>query len=195
MECSWTPFASFRFIGAAGNNFSTFFETAIRASVAGCSRPVLTQRKWCPSPRHSLFHCAPAVASVRDSDMALFAGCPAPFACCGAQPLRRLCFLPQGWEGPNQITPSEISLRFFLRCSSPDKNRRQEDRPLPPPVLTATVFALCLKLFGVSNPVIAGYRKAEPGTAVPDRLAFVSIAASSADARRETAGSASIGPA
>src|ERR1019366_10581059 len=34
----------------------------------------------------------------------------------------------------------------LLRRESDTKNRRQEDRPLPPPVLRATAFALCLKV-------------------------------------------------
>src|ERR1035438_6632782 len=35
---------------------------------------------------------------------------------------------------------------WLLHRESDTKNRRQEDRPLPPPVLRATAFALCLKV-------------------------------------------------
>jgi hypothetical protein len=142
--------ASTHFIGARGNNFSNSFKMSstprLSRSRSTClvSLHTLCQSAPIDVPirfTHSLIPHHPGVL-IRSSQTSLFASDAAVVNTkkrrqqerCVPHPSDVFVFVR--WVD----TTTSIRISFI----GPQKNRRQEDRPLPPPVLTSTVFALCL---------------------------------------------------
>jgi hypothetical protein len=131
--------ASTPFIGAGGNNFSHFFKGAHLGVCRAAAQFVAEYDNTVP------IRCIPCMLLRQKVSAYDAAVCTVSSRGAGVR---------DRWVGVEVSHPSRtkrgeggapgLSSIQDIPQASPQKNRRQEDRPLPPPVLRSTVFALCL---------------------------------------------------